>query len=88
MASPRLCLIVTFACRLLQNFSVTEAELRQEFEHYGPVKQIVLVKNTESNKPRGYAFVEFEHSSDLKGTRGRTVCTQKTYTDSSTFRVV
>jgi U1 small nuclear ribonucleoprotein len=51
----------------MQAFEVTEAELRQEFEHYGPIKQVVLIKNRQTGKPRGYAFVEFEHSSDLKG---------------------
>ena len=47
-------------------YTVTEAELRQEFEHYGPVRQVIIVKHKVTHQPRGYAFVEFEHSADLK----------------------
>jgi U1 small nuclear ribonucleoprotein len=50
-----------------QAYNATEVELRHEFEHYGPVKKISIVKDNITGKPRGYAFVEFEHSSDLKG---------------------
>ncbi len=49
---------------------MTEAELRQEFETYGPVRQVILIKDRITNKPRGYGFVEFEHSADLKGMAG------------------
>jgi len=46
-------------------FDTTEKELLGEFEHYGPVKSVKMI-NDEDGKPRGYAFVEFEHERDLK----------------------
>jgi len=53
-----------FVARL--SYDIDKADLRDEFERYGPVKQIVLVRNTDTKKPRGYAFIEFESSHDLK----------------------
>lgn len=40
--------------------------MKAEFEYYGAVRKVRLVKNKKTNKSRGYAFVEFEHSADLK----------------------
>lgn len=53
-----------FVARLA--YTVTEEELRQEFSRYGPIKDVKLVKDLEE-KSRGYAFIEFESSNDLKG---------------------
>ncbi|KAK9811126.1 hypothetical protein WJX73_004790 [Symbiochloris irregularis] len=53
-----------FVARL--SYEVTEKKLRREFEEYGPVKRVRLVHDKNSDKPRGYAFVEFEHKNDLK----------------------
>jgi len=39
--------------------------LRREFEQYGPVKSIKMVHNTKNGKPRGYAFIEYEHEKDM-----------------------
>jgi U1 small nuclear ribonucleoprotein len=47
------------------NYSTSEETLRKEFEQYGPIKQIVMIKSSSSNKPRGYAFVEFESERDM-----------------------
>jgi U1 small nuclear ribonucleoprotein len=33
---------------------------------YGPVKNVTLVYDTQTQKPRGYGFVEFEHERDMK----------------------
>ena len=33
---------------------------------YGPVKNVSLVYDTQTQKPRGYGFVEFEHERDMK----------------------
>jgi U1 small nuclear ribonucleoprotein len=33
---------------------------------YGPVKSITMVEDKNTGKPRGYAFVEFEHERDMK----------------------
>lgn len=47
------------------SYETTEKQLRQEFEHYGPVKRVRLVED-EEGKSRGYGFVEYENESDLK----------------------
>eukprot|EP00471_Norrisiella_sphaerica_P006604 CAMPEP_0184490736 /NCGR_PEP_ID=MMETSP0113_2-20130426/18687_1 /TAXON_ID=91329 /ORGANISM="Norrisiella sphaerica, Strain BC52" /LENGTH=289 /DNA_ID=CAMNT_0026874769 /DNA_START=17 /DNA_END=886 /DNA_ORIENTATION=- len=52
-----------FVARL--NFAITQEDLKQEFEYYGPVVRAHLVTDKEG-KSRGYGFVEFEHSRDLK----------------------
>lgn len=50
---------------LLQNYDTSEAKLRREFEMFGAIKKIILVHNTEDGKPRGYAFIEYEHERDM-----------------------
>ncbi|THD18963.1 Small nuclear ribonucleoprotein U1 subunit 70 [Fasciola hepatica] len=52
-----------FVARL--NYDTSESKLRREIEVYGRINQIVLVKNQKTGKPRGYAFVEFEHERDM-----------------------
>ncbi|XP_063702719.1 U1 small nuclear ribonucleoprotein 70 kDa [Culicoides brevitarsis] len=47
------------------NYDTSESKLRREFEVYGPIKKIILVHNSESGKPRGYAFIEYEHERDM-----------------------
>lgn len=47
------------------SFDTTEKKLKREFEQFGPVKSIRMVVD-EDNKPRGYAFVEFEREQDMK----------------------
>jgi len=53
-----------FVARL--SYDVDKDDLLDEFERYGEVKKVVLVKDKFTGKPRGYAFVEFESSHDLK----------------------
>jgi len=53
-----------FVARL--SYDVDKDDLLDEFERYGEVKKVVLVKNKLTGKPRGYAFIEFESSHDLK----------------------
>ena len=48
-----------------QNYDTSESKLRREFEVYGPIKKIVLVHNIDTGKPRGYAFIEYEHERDM-----------------------
>ena len=52
-----------FVARL--NYDTNETTLRNEFEIYGTIKKIRLVCDNEG-KPRGYAFIEFEHQRDMK----------------------
>jgi len=53
-----------FVARL--SYDVEKDDLIDEFERYGEIKKVALVKNKLTGKPRGYAFVEFESSHDLK----------------------
>ncbi|ESO00351.1 hypothetical protein HELRODRAFT_113249 [Helobdella robusta] len=47
------------------NFDTSESKLRREFDQYGPIKKIHMITSTKNNKPRGYAFVEYEHERDM-----------------------
>lgn len=47
------------------NYDTSESKLRREFEMYGSIKKIVLCHNTQNGKPRGYAFIEYEHERDM-----------------------
>jgi len=38
----------------------TEEELKKEFEAFGPVKSITLIKDKFSGEPRGFGFIEME----------------------------
>lgn len=47
------------------SYDATEAQLRREFEQFGPVKKTRMV-NDQDEKSRGYAFIEFEDEADMK----------------------
>lgn len=47
------------------NYDSSESKLRREFEIYGPIKKIVMTHNMKTSKPRGYAFIEYEHERDM-----------------------
>jgi U1 small nuclear ribonucleoprotein len=53
-----------FVARL--SYSTTERKLRKEFEECGAVSRIRIVTDKITGKTRGYAFIEFEHSEDMK----------------------
>jgi U1 small nuclear ribonucleoprotein len=46
-------------------YEVTERKLLREMEAFGPVKDIKLVRESDS-KSRGYGFVEYENEEDMK----------------------
>ncbi|XP_076952643.1 U1 small nuclear ribonucleoprotein 70 kDa-like [Bidens hawaiensis] len=48
------------------NYETTESRLKREFEAYGPIKRVRMVADKETNKPRGYAFIEYMHTRDMK----------------------
>mmetsp|Transcript_27591 Transcript_27591/g.49756 ORF Transcript_27591/g.49756 Transcript_27591/m.49756 type:complete len:348 (-) Transcript_27591:2333-3376(-) len=52
-----------FVCRL--NFETNERRLRREFEVFGPIVSVNIVKDKEG-KSRGYAFIEFTNEKDFK----------------------
>ncbi|VDL97627.1 unnamed protein product [Schistocephalus solidus] len=47
------------------NYDTSEHKLRREFDVYGPIKKISMIKDVSTGKPRGYAFIEFEHERDM-----------------------
>jgi len=52
-------------------FTTTESELRTLFEQYGSVDRVSVVMDRETNRPRGFAFVEMaEVSAADSATRG------------------
>nr|GMC94965.1 U1 small nuclear ribonucleoprotein 70 kDa [Ipomoea batatas] len=53
-----------FVSRL--NYETTESRIKREFEAYGPIKRVRLVTDKTNNKPRGYAFIEYVHTRDMK----------------------
>ncbi|KMZ59175.1 U1 small nuclear ribonucleoprotein 70 kDa [Zostera marina] len=53
-----------FVARL--NYETTEHRIKREFESYGPIKRVRLITDKETSKPRGYAFVEYMHTRDMK----------------------
>lgn len=48
------------------SYESTEQKLKREFEAYGPIKKVRLVNDKLTDKPRGYAFVEYQHTRDMK----------------------
>lgn len=47
------------------HYDTSESKLRREFEVYGKIKQIKMVHDVETDKPRGYAFIEYEDESSM-----------------------
>ena len=56
---------------------VTEQELRQEFEAFGEVESVNVVKDRYSGRPRGFGFVEMvlksEAEAAMTGLNGKTL---------------
>lgn len=52
-----------FLARL--SYDVTEADLHREFDMYGPITEIKLIRDREG-KSRGYAFIAYERERDMK----------------------
>eukprot|EP01133_Synstelium_polycarpum_P019702 gene19702-23595_t len=48
------------------SYKTSEAKLKTEFSQYGPIKKIRLVTDPNTEKPRGYAFIEYEKERDMK----------------------
>lgn len=48
------------------SYDTSERKLRRELEEFGPIRRIRIVHDRNTGKPRGYAFVEFEHKNDMK----------------------
>merc|ERR1712071_434504 len=71
----------------------SESKLRREFEVYGTVRKISLVHDDKkSSKPRGYAFIEYEHERDMhsayKHTDGKKIDGRRVLVDVERARTV
>lgn len=49
-----------------QHKQATESDLRREFEIYGTIERVRIVKD-KKGRGRGYAFVVYERERDMKG---------------------
>jgi U1 small nuclear ribonucleoprotein 70kDa len=49
------------------SYQATEADLRKEFEMYGPIEKLRIVRDKKTGKSKGYAFVLYEREKDMKG---------------------
>lgn len=50
-----------------QHKSATENDLRREFETFGTIERVRIVRD-KKNRGRGYAFIVYERERDMKGT--------------------
>lgn len=50
----------------LQSPKATDADLRREFEMYGAIERIRIVRDRKG-KSSGYAFIVYERERDMKG---------------------
>ena len=42
------------------NYQTTEEELEELFSQYGEIKEIILIKDRETGRPKGFGFITFE----------------------------
>ena len=59
------------------SYEVTEEDLRQEFEAFGAVTSIDIIKDKYSGRPKGFGFVEMASASEgqaaIDGLNGKTL---------------
>lgn len=46
------------------NFKMTEDQLRDEFEQFGDVTSVKIIKDRDTGRSKGFGFVEMEDSAD------------------------
>lgn len=51
---------------LFQHKSAKETDLRREFEGYGTIERVRIVRD-KKGRSRGYAFIVYERERDMKG---------------------
>jgi RNA recognition motif-containing protein len=56
-----------------QSKKATEQDLRREFEMYGAIERVRIVRD-QKDKSRGYAFIVYERERDMKGVSGGSLC--------------
>jgi len=47
------------------NYDTSQSKLRREFEQFGSIKSIHMTQDSNTGKPCGYAFIEYEHERDM-----------------------
>lgn len=50
----------------MQSKKANEQDLRREFEMYGAIERVRIVRD-KKDKSRGYAFIVYERERDMKG---------------------
>jgi RNA recognition motif-containing protein len=58
--------VILLANQYPQHKGATENDLRREFEMYGTIERVRIVKD-EKGRGRGYAFIVYERERDMKG---------------------
>jgi cold-inducible RNA-binding protein len=48
------------------SYSVTESDIKAEFEAFGKVESVNLIIDRETRRPKGFAFVEMPSSDEAK----------------------
>ena len=48
------------------NYRVKEADLRQVMEEYGTVESVKIIKDRETGKSKGFAFIEMNNDAQAK----------------------
>lgn len=48
------------------SYETNERKLCREFEQFGPIRMVRIIRNSLTGKPRGYAFVEYEREKDMR----------------------
>lgn len=46
------------------DFNVSEEQIQEQFEKYGPVERVNVVRDRDTGQPRGFAFVEMTNDAD------------------------
>ena len=61
--------LIRFCCAdiMPQHKNATENDLRREFEGFGSIERVRIVRD-KNGRNRGYAFIVFERERDMKGT--------------------
>jgi U1 small nuclear ribonucleoprotein 70kDa len=60
------CYNTPLANQYRQHKNATESDLRREFEMYGTIERVRMVKD-KKGRSRGYAFIVYERERDMKG---------------------
>ena len=46
------------------SYDLTETDLQELFEEYGPVSKATIIKDRDTGNPKGFGFVEMENQAD------------------------